>query len=220
MGRRRGGWRRFGWCSGRSGPPRTCGLHCLCSVDHPGHGADPRFNAEPPSNAASSCGGLPTAVPPPTIASQIDGTSRGDLPVVTRGAAPTLVISADLSRTAFARSRSRARAMDRPSQRGYGRGRGSRVCWGQAPEQCRSARPRVKARGRGVCNRNQAQGATGATDTYCAPYGRLPARQRTDPHEPRSQRPWQHREALRASLGLIPLLPQGHTERDDEGGRG
>src|SRR5215216_6187030 len=25
-----------------------------------------------------------------------------------------------------------------------------------------------------------------------APYGRLPARQRTDPHEPRSQRPWQH----------------------------
>jgi hypothetical protein len=39
-----------------------------------------------------------------------------NLPDVTRRAAPTLGISADLSRAAFARSRSRARAMDRPSQ--------------------------------------------------------------------------------------------------------
>ena len=42
---------------------------------------------------------------------------------------------------------------------------------GQAPERCRSARPRVEARGRSVCRRNQAQRATGATD---APCGALP----------------------------------------------
>jgi hypothetical protein len=87
----------------------------------------------------------------------------GDLPVVTRGAA-RVVTSTYLCGAAFARSRSRARAMDRPSQ-GVWAGRGCRVCWGQALERCRSARPRVKARGRGVSRRKQAQRATGAAVT-------------------------------------------------------
>jgi len=38
-----------------------------------------------------------------------------------------------------------------------GRAGDHEACWGQAPEQCRSARPRVKARGRGVCSQNQAR---------------------------------------------------------------
>src|SRR4029450_2047251 len=98
----------------------------------------------PPPPAVAAC---QRAVPPPTIAPQIDGTSRGDLPVVTRGAATTLGISADLSGAAFPHPKFGARAMDRPSQRGYGWRRGSRVCWGQAPERRRSARPRVKSSG-------------------------------------------------------------------------
>jgi hypothetical protein len=142
-----------------------------------------------------SCGSLPTG----RFAADGHPADRwhlpGDLPVMTRGAATEVVTSADLSGAAFARSRFRARAVDRPSQRGYGRGRGCRVCWGQAPERCRSARPRAKARGRGVFSQNQAPRATGATDTHCPPYGGAcqlgNARTRTNL---RRQRPWHHRE--------------------------
>jgi hypothetical protein len=76
----------------------------------------------------------------------------------------------------------------------------------QAPERCRSARPRVKARGRGVFSQNQAQRATGATDTHCPPYG-APASSAT--HEPlrtsAGKGPVTTGRALGASLSLIPL---------------
>jgi hypothetical protein len=44
------------------------------------------------------------------------------------------------------------------------------------------------------------------------PAGRLPARQRTGPAQASQPGPWQHREALRATLRLIPLLLGGQTE--------
>jgi hypothetical protein len=89
-------------------------------VGHPGQGADRRFNAEPPSNVASKAvAGWQRAAPPPTIALQIGGPSRGDLPVVTREAA-RVVTSTYLCGAAFARSRTRARAMDRPPNLGVG----------------------------------------------------------------------------------------------------
>jgi hypothetical protein len=47
--------------------------------------------------------------------------------------------------------------------------------------------------------------------------GRLPARQRMNPHEPSQARPCHHREGLRASLSLIPLLLRGHTGGEDGG---
>jgi hypothetical protein len=157
-----------------------------------------------------SCGSLPTG----RFAADGHPADRwhlpGDLPVMTRGAATEVVTSADLSGAAFARSRFRARAVDRPSQRGYGRGRGCRVCWGQAPERCRSARPRAKARGRSVCRRQQAPRATGARDGRCPPCG-APASSVT--HEP--ARTFAGKglgttgRALGASLSLLPRLLGG-----------
>src|SRR5829696_3738376 len=61
-----------GVAAGAGHPERVAGM-VFALVGHPGHGADPsvqtpnRRPTRPPS-----CGGLPTAVPPPTIASQID----------------------------------------------------------------------------------------------------------------------------------------------------
>ena len=50
------------------------------------------------------------------------------------------------------------------------------------------------------------------------PTGRLPSLQTHSPARTFAGKALAHREALRASLRLIPLLLQGHTERDDEGG--
>jgi hypothetical protein len=140
-------------------------------VAHPGQGADPRSNAEPPSNAASKLW-RPANGPrrrrrspyrsmaPRGVTTRCDQRSchRGGyfyVPVG-RGVCPLQV-----------QGTSRGPALPR----GDGWGRGGRVCWGQAPEQCRSARPRVKARGRSVCRQNQTPRATGATDARCGPYG-------------------------------------------------
>src|SRR5215218_8659824 len=52
------------------------------------------------------------------------------------------------------------------------------------------------------------------------PAGRLPARQRTNPHKPLAAKgPGTTGRALRASLSLIPLLLGGHTGGDDGGPR-
>jgi hypothetical protein len=80
----------------------------LILVGHPGQaqivGSTPNRRPTRPHAVAA----FQRAASPPTVAPQIDGTSRGDLPVVTRGTAPTLGISADLSGAAFPGSRSRA----------------------------------------------------------------------------------------------------------------
>jgi hypothetical protein len=157
------------------------------------------------------------AAPPASVALPIDGTSRGHLLVVTRGAASEVVISMYLSGAAFAHSGFRARAVDRPSQ-GRWVGRGGRVCWGQAPEQCRSARPRVKSSGPQRVPPEPS--ATGAADVRYTPC-RAPASSATHgPAQASQPRPWQHREALRATLRLIPLLlgadGDGMTRGEDE----
>jgi len=61
-----------------------------------------------------------------------------------------VVTSMYLPGGAFARSRPRARAVHRPFVRGGGRGRDGLL--GTGPERCRSAWPRVQARGRVVCS--------------------------------------------------------------------
>src|SRR5215204_4272753 len=85
-----------------AGHPELVAAIVFALVGHPGHGADPRFNAEPPSNAASMLwrpanGRLRGSMAP-----------RGDLLVVTRGVATEVVTSTYLSGAAFGRSRSRA----------------------------------------------------------------------------------------------------------------
>jgi hypothetical protein len=64
------------------------------------------FNAKPPSNAASSCGGLPTGRSTAVRHLQIDGISRMTAVVVS--AASEVITSTYLSGAAFARSRFRA----------------------------------------------------------------------------------------------------------------
>ena len=99
----------------------------------------------------------------------IDGISRMT-PVVASAARG--ITSTYLSGVAFAHSRSRARAWG-PALPTWGWARpGMTGLLGTGPERCRSARPRVEARGRGVCRRNQAQRATDAPDTSCLPSGR------------------------------------------------
>jgi hypothetical protein len=47
-----------------AGHPELMARIVFALVAHPGHGADPRFNAKPPSNATSSC---QRAAPPPSV---------------------------------------------------------------------------------------------------------------------------------------------------------
>jgi hypothetical protein len=77
------------------------------------------------------------------------------------------------------------------------------------PEQCRSARPRVEARGRGVCSRNQVQRATGATDARSAPCGAPASSANAPPRRSLQPRPWQRREA-----------PSGISESDSTAAAG
>lgn len=58
---------------------------------------------------------------------------------------------------------------------------------GTGPERCRSARPRVDTRGRGVCSRTKRNAQPVLQTPVARPAGRLPALQRTDPHEPCSR---------------------------------
>jgi hypothetical protein len=72
--------------------------------------------------------------------------------------------------------------------------------------------------GAAACARTKRNAQPVLQTPFARPAGRLPARQRTDPHEPSQAKPWHTGRAFRASLSLIPLLLAGHTGRDDEGG--
>src|SRR5215207_9449595 len=91
-----------------AGHPELVARLVFALVGHPGHGADPRFNAEPRSNAASKLRRPANGPLRRRRSPRRSGTSR-----VTTGCDPeelpsTLGISADLSGAAFAGSRSRA----------------------------------------------------------------------------------------------------------------
>src|SRR5918994_1779773 len=58
-----------------AGHPEPVARIVFALVGHPGHGADPRFNAEPPSNAASKLW-RPANGPPRRRRSPADGISR------------------------------------------------------------------------------------------------------------------------------------------------
>jgi len=89
---------------------------------------------------------------------------------------------------------------------------------GTGPEQCRSARPRVKSSGpRRVPPEPSSRRNRCYRHPIACPTERLPARQRMDRMSLAVRGPGTTGRALRASLRLVPLLLQGHTERDDEG---
>jgi hypothetical protein len=168
-----------------AGHPELVARMVFALVGHPGMaqilGSTPnRRPTRPPAVAACE-----RAASPPTVALQIDGTSRGDLPVVTRGAAtnpgyfcgpvPRGVCPLQVQGTSHA-----------PALPSWGWARpGMTGLLGTGPERCRSARPRVKSSGP-----RRVPPEPSATRNRCyrhplpALRGRLPARQRTNPHEP------------------------------------
>jgi hypothetical protein len=89
---------------------------------------------------------------------------------------------------------------------------------GTGPERCRSARPRVDTRGRGVCSPATKRNAQPVLQTPLRALRAPASSARTDPHEPLAAKALATPGGpLRASLRLIPLLLRGHTGRDDEG---
>jgi hypothetical protein len=167
-----------------------------------------------------SCGGLPTGRSAAVGHPADRWHHAGRLPVVTRGPAPTLVISADLSGAAFARSRSRARAIDRPPNLGVGEAGDD----GPAGDRPRAMPLRAAPGESSGLRRVQPEPtprATGATDASCAPYGAPASAANAQP--PRrslaAEGPGNTGRPLRASLSLIPPLLRGHTGGND-GGRG
>jgi hypothetical protein len=167
-----------------------------------------------------SCGGLPTGRSAAVGHPADRWHHAGRLPVVTRGPAPTLVISADLSGAAFARSRSRARAIDRPPNLGVGEagddgpagGRPRAMPLRAAPGESsglRRVQPEPNAT-RNRCYRRPLRALRGACQRC----------KRTAPRRSlAAEGPGNTGRPLRASLSLIPPLLRGHTGGND-GGRG
>jgi hypothetical protein len=104
-----------------------------------------------------SCGGLPTGRSAAVGHLPIDGTSRVTTRCDQRSCHQRWVFLQTCPGRRLPAPGPGHEPGTGPLEGDMGRAGDHEACWGQAPEQCRSARPRVKARGRGVCSQNQAR---------------------------------------------------------------